>query len=242
MPWTGVEKGVLSRSLHANEDIGMTRIAVIGGSGALGFGLALRWARANQNVIVGSRRLESAQNAANEIRKTLQKSQESVEVCGLLNPDAAAAAEIVVLAVPFEQQTEALDAMAPQLEGKVLVDTTVPLKPPRVGTVQLPTEGCSALRVQARVGNAVRVVSAFQNVAAQKLKSLEPLDCDVLVSGDDRDACQAVIGLVEAAQMRGYFAGPLANAAAAEALTSVLITINRQFKCQAGIRVVGLSR
>lgn len=219
----------------------MTKIAVIGGSGALGLGLSLRWALAGLDVVVGSRRIEGAVAAAAEISKICEERGKSAKVTGMVNSDAAAASDIVVLAVPFAQQADALDVIADKLEGKLLVDTTVPLMPPRVGTVHLPPEACSALRVQARVGAGVRVISAFQNVAAQKLRSLERLDCDILVSGDEKEARQRVIELVEAAGMRGFHAGPLANAVAAEALTSVLITVNRQFNCQAGIALVGIN-
>jgi NADPH-dependent F420 reductase len=145
-----------------------------------------------------------------------------------------------VLAVPFAQQASALASMVGALAGKILIDTSVPLVPPKVGTVQLPDAGSSALTVQRAVGPDVRVVSAFQNVSAEKLRSLEPLDCDVLVCGNDKAARETAIDLAKAAGLRGFHAGPLANAVAAEALTSVLITINRQFKCHAGIRIVGL--
>lgn len=218
----------------------MEKIAVIGGSGALGFGLALRWALAGQSVIIGSRSEDTARKAADEIRQTASDRTREVQVAGMENAAAAAHADIVVLAVPWQQQSEAVSSIAGGLKGKVLVDTTVPLVPPKVGTVQLPPAGASAVTVQSLVGADVRVVSAFQNVSAQKLRSLQPLDCDVLVCGDDKAARDIVMGLVEAAGLRGFHAGPLANAAAAEALTSVLITINRQFKCHAGIRIVGL--
>ncbi|MGU3495107.1 NADPH-dependent F420 reductase [Xanthobacteraceae bacterium A53D] len=218
----------------------MEKIAVIGGSGALGFGLALRWALAGQSVIIGSRSEDTARKAADEIRQTASDRTREVQVAGMENAAAAAHADIVVLAVPWQQQSEAVSSIAGGLKGKVLVDTTVPLVPPKVGTVQLPPAGASAVTVQSLVGADVRVVSAFQNVSAQKLRSLDPLDCDVLVCGDDKAARDIVMGLVEAAGLRGFHAGPLANAAAAEALTSVLITINRQFKCHAGIRIVGL--
>jgi NADPH-dependent F420 reductase len=215
----------------------MMMIGIIGGTGELGYGLGLRWAKAGYEVIIGSRRPEAAAEAAAAMREALGS---GIAVSGRNNAEACAAAEIVVLAIPFAQQAEALDAIRFGLDGKILVDTTVPLVPPKVGTVQLPASGCSALAVQTRVGTGVRVVSAFQNVAADKLRSLQELDCDVLVSGDDKDARQTVIALAEAAGLRGFHAGPLANAVAAEALTSVLITINRQFKCQSGIRVTGL--
>lgn len=218
----------------------MTTVSIIGGSGALGFGLALRWADAGMDVIIGSRRSEGAASAADEINRICRGRGKSASVRGMLNPDAAAASDIVVLAVPFAQQNEALDAIASELVGKILVDTTVPLVSPKVGTVQLPPEGCSALRVRQRLNDGARIVSAFQNVAADKLRSLEPIACDVLVCSDDKDARQIVISLAESIGLKAYHAGPLANAAAAEALTSVLITINRQFKCHAGIRIAGI--
>lgn len=212
-------------------------IAVVGGTGALGFGLALRWAKADHDVIIGSRRLESAQKAAAEARHLLGG---EAAVRGALNPDAARAAEIIVLAVPFAQQKEALESIGPAIAGKILVDTTVPLVPPKVGTAQMPAAGCSALTVKAQVGPDVKVVSAFQNVAAAKLRSMAALDCDILVCGDDKEARQSVVDLAADAGLRGFHAGPLANAVAAETLTSVLITINRQFKCEAGIKLVGV--
>lgn len=219
----------------------MTKIAIIGGTGALGFGLGLRWANAGLEVIVGSRREDAAQAAAAEIAEAV-RSHSGVEAnaTGLANPAAAGTADIVVVAVPFSQQSEVIASILPEIEGKLLVDTTVPLVPPRVGTVQLPPEGCSALALRALVGEKARIVSAFQNVAARKLRSLQPLDCDVLVASDDKSDREVVIGLAQAAGLRAFNAGPLANAVVAEALTSVLITVNRQYKCEAGIRLVGI--
>ncbi|NYT23704.1 NADPH-dependent F420 reductase [Alcaligenaceae bacterium] len=216
-------------------------IAVLGGTGALGFGLVLRWALAGYPVVIGSRSLESAQDAAERARAILAERGVRAEVGGLTNAEAAAKGQLVAVTVPYAQQQAILSAVAPALAGKIVIDTTVPLMPPRVGTVQLPAGGSSAVAAQALLGDTVRLVSAFQNVAADKLQGLEPLDCDILVTGNDKEACTAVIELVRQAGMRGYYAGPLANAAAAEALTSVLITINRQFKCQAGIQITGIA-
>ena len=125
------------------------------------------------------------------------------------------------------------------MQGKILVDVTVPLVPPKVARVQLPEEGSAGQIAQNLLGESVRVVSAFQNVAAHHLQEGHGIECDVLVTGDDKDAREQVIELVAAAGMRGFHAGPIANAAAAEALTSVLITINRQYKCHAGISITG---
>jgi NADPH-dependent F420 reductase len=155
------------------------------------------------------------------------------------NLAAATAAEIVAITVPYENQLRTLETVKDALKGKVLIDTTVPLMPPKVGTVQLPEGGSAAVNAQAMLGEDVIVVSAFQNVAADKLQSGDDLDCDILVAGDKLAARETVIGLVEDAGMRGFHAGPLANSAAAEALTSVIIQINRRYKMTAGIRITG---
>ena len=215
-------------------------IAVIGGTGSLGTGLSLRWARAGHTVRVGSRRPEAAAEAAAAMKIVLSGLGAGQDVAGFGNVEAAQEADIVVLTVPYAQAQDVLGSIRDAVRGKILIDATVPLVPPKVGTVHLPPDGSAAMAAQALLGNDVRVVSAFQNVAADKLRSLEPLDCDVLVSGDDKAAREAVLELVTAAGLRGFSAGPLANSVVAESLTSVLITINRQFKCQSGIRIVGL--
>jgi len=216
-------------------------LAVLGGTGALGTGLALRWIQAGYRVIVGSREREKATAACAEMRAVLaERGVDATLLSDLDNVGAAAAADIIVLTVPFSHQQSTLASVRDQLVGKTLVDVTVPLVPPKVGTVQLPSAGSAGQLAQALLGDDVRVVSAFQNVAADHLKSEHSLDCDVLVCGNDPQARAAVVTLVEACGMRGFQAGPINNAAAAEALTSVLITLNRQFKCHAGIRITGL--
>ncbi len=212
--------------------------AVLGGTGALGFGLVLRLAQAGHRVIVGSRAEASAAAAVARARETL-----GVDLPGLVgmeNAQAAAAADVIVLTVPFAQQPALVEQVRSAAQGKIVIDATVPLMPPRVGTVQLPAAGAAAVLTQQAFGPEVRVVSAFQNVAADKLQSMAALDCDVLVTSDARDAALEVVGLINTLGMTGYYAGPLANSAATEALTSLLITINRQFKCQAGIRITGV--
>lgn len=211
-------------------------IAILGGTGDLGTGLGRRWARAGYPVIIGSRGAEKAAASAAAMNEALNRS----DVRGLTNPDAARDAEIVVLTVPFESQAPIIEAVREQCRGKLFVDATVPLMPPKVGTVQLPEEGSAAVRAQKLLGEEVTVVSAFQNVAAAKLQSDDDLDCDVLVAGDKLAARETVMTLVEAAGLRGWHAGPLANSAAAEALTSVIIQINRRYKIDgAGIRITG---
>ncbi len=215
-------------------------IAIIGGTGALGTGLARRWALAGYPIVIGSRRADSAANAARSLADLLREKDVQTSVAGAENTDAAKAAEIVVLAVPFAQHADVLARIRDAVQGKLVLDTTAPLVPPRVGTVQLPVSGSAAVSTQTALGENVSVVSAFQTVAADKLQSLEPMEGDVLVCGNKREDCARIIELVEATGMGGLYAGPLANSAASEALTSVLITINRQFKCHAGIKLVGL--
>ena len=213
-------------------------IAVIGGTGQEGSGLALRWANAGRRILIGSRSRERAAETAARINSKV--GGERAE--GADNLAAAQRGELVVLTVPYAAQIDTLTAIKPALAGKILIDVTVPLKPPRVNRVQVPEGGSAVLNAQRVLGDGVRVVSAFQNVAAERLAALgEPVDCDVLVCGDDRDACSVVIGLAGDAGMRALYAGPLCNSIVAEALTSALIVINRQHKIKhSGIRITGL--
>lgn len=212
-------------------------IAVIGGTGSLGGGLARRWARAGYGVIIGSRDGAKAAAAARELAASLPGTM----ITGDANPAAAAAGDLVVLAVPFAHQRPILEEIRGALKGKILVDATVPLVPPKVMRVQLPKEGCAALITQGIVGPDTIVVSAFQNVAADLLASdIEP-ECDVLVAGDKADARELVVGLARQAGFRAWHAGPLANSAAMEALTSVLIFMNKHYGSEhAGIRLTGV--
>jgi NADPH-dependent F420 reductase len=216
-------------------------IAILGGTGALGTGLARRWAQAGHRVIIGSRSRDKAAEALADLQRVMaERGAEVAGVEAMENLEAARAAELVVLTVPFAHQQSTLAHVRPALEGKILVDVTVPLVPPKVGTVQLPASGSAGQAAQALLGEGVKVVSAFQNVAAHHLQEGHGIDCDVLVCGNDKEAREVVVGLVQDCGMRGFHAGPIANAAAAEALTSVLININRAFKCHAGIRITGL--
>lgn len=208
-------------------------IGIIGGTGALGSGLARCWAAAGYKVIIGSRSREKAVSLAPDL---------GAGIVGDDNIAAARAADIVVLAVPFASHAATIDEIRPVVEGKIVVDATVPLVPPKVSVVQLPAGGSAAQLAQQRFGNGVRVVSAFHNLSAGKLRAGERADCDVLVFSDDAEARNTVIELVAAVARRGVGAGMLANSAAAEALTSVLIWINRHYKIPgAGIAITGLS-
>ena len=214
-------------------------IAVLGGTGALGSGLARRWARAGYQVIIGSRDAAKAEAAAAELNKL---GLTGPQVRGASNADAARQAQIAVLAVPFESQLSTLGQVTGEINGKILVDCTVPLRPPKVGTVQLPPEGSAAQISQGFVGPDVKVVSAFQNIGAALLQSdSDHIDCDVLVCSDDVEARGVGVKLAKAAGLNAYEAGPLANSAAAEALTSVLISINRFYKSdRAGLLITGI--
>lgn len=209
------------------------KIAVLGGTGALGSGLAKRWAAAGHTIVIGSRDADKARAAAAEL---------AGEASGATYASAAAEADVVVLTVPFSGQIDVLEGVRDALQGKVLIDTTVPLVPPKVSRVQLPPEGSAAMRAQIFLGEGVRVVSAFQNVGARHLHADYPIDCDVLVSGDAADAVEQALELVADAGLTGVKAGGLVNAAAAEALTSILIHINRVYKVhESGIRITGLT-
>lgn len=214
-------------------------VAVLGGTGKEGSGLAMRWALNGYRVLVGSRDAEKAAARAAEMNAELGGDY----LTGLDNAAAAAQADLVVLSVPYTAHKSTLEAMRESLQGKVVVDVTVPLNPPKVRTVWLPEGNAATLEAQAFLGETVKVIAAFQNVSAEHLKDPNHIvDCDVLVCGNDADAKALVIKLVEATGMRGIDAGPLANAVAIEALTPVLLYINKAYGLKSsGIRITGIS-
>jgi NADPH-dependent F420 reductase len=216
----------------------LPRLAILGGTGREGSGLAARWAHAGYAVTLGSRSAERAAAGAAALNELIGGDR----IAGADNLAAAVGADIVVLTVPYSAQQSTVSEVRAALEGKILIDVTVPLVPPKVSRVQLPPEGSAVVAVQRLLGPGVRVVSAFQNVSAHHLKDLgHALDCDVLVCGDDRPACEAAIALAKAAGMRAWHAGPLANSVVSEGLTSVLIAINQRYKvASAGIRITGV--
>ena len=214
------------------------KIAILGGTGAQGGGLVLRLAKAGHHMTIGSRDAAKARAAAAEA-----STRTGQTIAGADNRGAAGGAEIVVLTVPFAVQRATVEDVLPELAGKILVDATVPLVPPKVSVVQLPNGQSAVAAIQQLAGKSVRVVSAFQNVSAQHLADLDhAVDCDVLVCGDDKSACDIVIALCADMGLRGLYAGAIRNSAAAEALTSVLIAINRRYKVPggAGIRITGI--
>ena len=217
---------------------GRSTIAIIGGTGAEGGGIALRLAKAGHRVLIGSRDAAKAKAAATALAAVAGGA-----IVGDSNRATAAAAEIAILTVPYSAQRPTVQDIRDVLDGKILVDATAPLVPPRVNRVQLPEGGSTVAAIQALLGEQVRVVSAFQNVSAEKLRHLDqPVDCDVLVCADDAPARQAVIDLIAAMGMRGIDGGPICNSAAAEAMTSLLIWVNRKYKVPggAGIRITGI--
>ena len=217
---------------NATEVENMTeKIAVIGGTGNLGSALAWRLARAGHQVVIGSRSAESASAKATVLGHGLT---------GKTNADAAKDAEIVFVTVPFSAQESTLDEIKPHLAGKIVVDTTVPLVPPKVMRVQMPPEGSAAMCAKAILGDEVRLVAGFHNVAAHKLAEEAEVECDILVFGDEKDARTKVVALADSIGLRGIHAGALVNATAAEAMTSLLIYINKNYRVDgAGIRITG---
>jgi NADPH-dependent F420 reductase len=208
-----------------------SKIAVIGGTGKLGSALAWRLARAGHAVMIGSRTAESAASKAEELGHGLT---------GMSNAAAAKAADIVFVTVPFAAQASTLEDIRAHVAGKIVVDTTVPLVPPKVMRVQLPPEGSAAVKAELILGEGVRVVAGFHNVAAHKLAQDIDVDCDILVFGDDKAARAEIVALADAIGLRGVHGGALVNAAAAEAMTSLLIFINKYYQVDgAGIRITG---
>lgn len=214
------------------------RIAVLGGTGDLGWGLALQLAKAGHPVTIGSRKAEKGEAAAAEVLEAAPE----VDVRGAANPDAAAWADVVIMTVPFASQRPTLESVRDEVQGKIFVDSTVPLMPPKVMRVQLPEGGSAAKQTQEFLGEEVRVVSAFQNVAAAHLRSgdMDEEECDVLVCGNDPDARQVVVDLAAAIGLKAWHAGAIDNSAVAEGLTSILIFLNKKYKIDgAGIRITG---
>ena len=213
------------------------KITIVGGSGALGAGLAKRWARKGHQIIIGSRDEKRASEAASR----LNNEAGTTTIVGMENRVASENGEIVVLTVPFSNHMSTLSLIAPALDNKILIDVTVPLVPPKVRTVHIPEGGSCAKAAQEFLGKAVRVVSAFQSVAATHLDDLEhEIDCDVLVCGNDPEARAVVVELASDADMKAWHAGVIANSIVAEAMTSSLIFMNNRYKIDgAGLRITG---
>ncbi len=212
-------------------------LAVLGGTGKEGKGLAFRWAKAGYTVIIGSRTEEKALLAAQEINALIA----SANINGMENSAAAQAAEICILTVPYSAHRETLETLKEHLQGKLLVDVTVPLVPPKVMKVQMPIAGSAAQEAREILGENVEVVDAFQNISYEHLMDDETVECDVLVTGSSKEARQRVLELIAAAGMTGWDAGPIENSVVVEGLTSLLIYINKQYgSTHAGIKITGI--
>ena len=221
-------------------------IAVIGGTGAEGSGLALRWAAAGYPIVIGSRSAEKAHSAAAELSALLPAdgATANATITGAANGEAAQAGEVVVLSVPYSAQAATIAQIMDGSQDKVLITVGVPLMPPKVATVWTPPGGSAALEAQAQLGERVNVIAAFQNVSAAHLQDLtwQP-DSDVLITGDDKAGKALAADLARAAGFDAVDAGPLANASVVEGLTAVLIGINIRHKVKgSGIRITGLPR
>lgn len=217
-------------------------IAVIGGTGAEGSGLVVRWAAAGYPVIIGSRSAEKAQSVAGELAALLPA--DGAEIRGDSNAGAAAAADIVVLSVPYASQADMATQIAEGAQGKLVITVVVPLKPPKVSTVWRPEAGSAAQELQQQLGAQVQIVAAFQNIAAGHLRDLtwQP-ECDVLYTGDGKEAKATTLELIRAAGFFGVDAGPLANSSVVEGFTALLIGINARNKVtNSGIRITGIPR
>ena len=213
-------------------------IGIIGGTGREGKGLAYRWAKAGHRVLIGSRTEEKALAAAADLAALLPQ---EARVEGMPNAAAVEQCDIAVLTVPFAAHAETLQTLKDLLQGKILIDVTVPLNPAKVTRVSISPEGSAAQQAQKILGEGVQVVAAFQNIAYDHLLKDEIVECDVLVSGTGKEARRTVIGLVQDAGLTGWDAGVIENSIVIEGLTPILIALNIQHKVSsAGIKITGI--
>ncbi|MGB8253181.1 MAG: NADPH-dependent F420 reductase [Anaerolineaceae bacterium] len=216
------------------------KIAIIGGTGKEGKGLAVGWLKAGFHIIIGSRQVEKAQTAVGEIKGLLG---ETDHLTGMVNADAATAADFVVVTVPFGAHRDTMQMLKPLVAGKLIIDVTVPIQPPKVTVVKLPPEGSAGLETRAILGEDVDIVTAFQNISYEKLMAGEVKDCDVLVCGSSKSTRAIGIQLAEAIGFTAWDAGPLENSVVMEGLTPILIGINiRNGVSSAGIKITGVKR
>lgn len=217
------------------------RVGIVGGTGKEGRGLALRWARAGHEVRLGSRDAARAQAVARELAQSPALGQ-GAAIHGGDNGWAVRDADVVVLSVPYAAHQDTLRALASELAGKLLIDITVPLAPPRVREVRLPAGESAALQAQALLGPAVHVVAALHHVSSAHLTDVaHEIDCDVLVCGDDAGARARAMLLLGDLGVRALDAGPLRNAIALESMTPVLLHLNQHYRTTGcGLRITGL--
>lgn len=217
------------------------KIGIIGGTGKEGKGLAYRWANAGYEILIGSRQLEKATAAASEINSLI--TENAKRIVGVENSQAAKNTDIVVLTVPFAFHREMIESIKGLIKGKILIDVTVPLVPPKVTKVQMPPAGSVAQEAKSLVDTTTEVVIAFQNISYERLMTDQDIDCDVLVCGSSKEARLVVLGLVKDAGMTGWDAGPIENSVVVEGMTSILIGLNKEFGSHtAGIKITGINR
>lgn len=211
------------------------KIAILGGTGELGRGLALRFAKAGFDVLIGSRQEPRAVDAAVE----LNQMHVHKPIVGHENLAAAQMADIVFIAVPYENHAQIVEQIHSSVQQKLVVDVVVPLQPPNVSHVHIPEGGSVAATAQRMLGEAVKVVGAFHTISARKLISDDVITSDVLVFGNDKEACDRVVELAAMIGVGAVAGGPIGNSVAAEAMTAVLIHINKAYKVKggAGIKV-----
>ena len=212
-------------------------IAVLGGTGKEGKGLAYRWAKAGYQVLIGSRSSERAVTAASEIMELLEGSSSLV---GTTNLEAAQQADIIVISVPYSAHRETLESVKDVVKGKLLIDVTAPLVPPKT-KVQMPAAGSAAQEAKEILGDDVQVTAAFQNISHELLFDEDEIDSDVLVTGTSKQARDEALTLVEAAGLTGWDAGPIENSVVVEGFASVLININKRYgSTHAGLKITGV--
>jgi NADPH-dependent F420 reductase len=214
------------------------KIAIVGGTGEQGPGLALRWALAGEEVIIGSRSQERAEKVAAELNAELGQPL----IRGMENSQAADTAEVVVLTVPYTAHVSTLESVKAHVQGKIFIDVSVPLDPDNPRRMKMPPAGSATEEAQVLFGPQTKVVAAFQNVSAHLLHDPHhAIDCDVLVCGNDVEAKKTVMGLVAKMGLRAYDVGPAESARVVEGMTSILIRLNIRHKSKsAGVRITGL--
>ena len=212
-------------------------LAILGGTGNEGRGLAMRWAHAGYRVIIGSRQAEKAESTAAELNEVLGIDT----IVGYENANAARQADICVLTVMQSAHVPALESLKEVLQGKILVDATARVV---FKEVKAPEPPSAARTAQTILGDGATVVAAFQNVPASALKKNldQPIKTDVLVSSDDLEAAEKVIELSEAGGMRGYYAGRLDNAFVVEGITALLIAMNKYYGGHGTVQITGIKK
>lgn len=213
------------------------KIGIVGGTGREGRGLGVRWAKAGHDVFIGSRQAEKGSAKAAEFSEEF-----GVTLRGGGNVAACNHAELIIVTVPYSAHSSTFESIKDEVSNKVIVDITVPIKPPKVRSVNLPEGQSAALEARALLNEGARLVAALHHISSEHLSDPKhAFDCDVLVCGDDNEARGTVISLISDLSLRGIDAGVLKNSIALESLTPVLLHINRRYKSVgSGIRITGI--